>query len=140
MAHKPQPFSVRLSAGLDARISALARRTRRSKAAVLQNLADEAERCRRYPGIAFRGDDWRRRPWVVGTGLDVWEIIEALEGFGGDADRMAGETELSAHQIGLATAYYAEFPEDVDAAIAENRSPLDELRRDYPFIHHRDRD
>jgi uncharacterized protein (DUF433 family) len=136
MPAKSQPFSVRLPARLDARISALARQTRRSKAAVLQSLADEADRCRRYPGIAFRGQDWARRPWVIGTGLDVWEIVRALQDFGGDAERMAEETELSVRQVRLATAYHAEFPEEIDAAVAADRRPLDELRRDHPFIQH----
>lgn len=28
--------------------------------------------------IAFRGDDARRRAWVIGSGLDVWEILQAI--------------------------------------------------------------
>lgn len=134
MKARTQPFSVRLPARLDARISALARQTRRSKAAVLESLADEADRCRRYPGIAFRGHDWARRPWAIGTGLDVWEIVRALQDFGGDVERMAAATDLSSQQIALAAAYYAEFPEEIDEAIAADRRPAHELRRDYPFI------
>ena len=136
MPAKSQPFSVRLPARLDARISALARQTRRSKAAVLESLADEADRCRRYPGIAFRGSDWARRPWVIGTGLDVWEVVRALQDFGGDVEAMARQTDLSAHQVSLAAAYRAEFPDEVDAAVAADRRSPDELRHDYPFIRH----
>jgi len=25
--------------------------------------------------------DWNRRPWVIGTALDVWEIAAASRGF-----------------------------------------------------------
>ncbi len=28
-------------------------------------------------GIAFRGADWNRRPWMTGTAFDVWEIVAA---------------------------------------------------------------
>lgn len=136
MKAKSHPFSMRLSARLDARISAIARRTHRSKAAVAQSLMDEAERCRRYPGIAFRGGDNSRRAWVVSTPLDVWQIIRALQDFDNDIDAMARETDLHLEQIRLATAYYAEFPEEIDEAIALDRRTLDELMREYPFIQH----
>jgi hypothetical protein len=33
-------------------------------------------------GIGFRGDDVHRRPWVIGSGLDVWEIVQMFEDFG----------------------------------------------------------
>jgi len=55
MANTAAPFSIRLSKGLDAAVADEARRTKRSKGAVLESLADEAMRLRRFPGIAFRG-------------------------------------------------------------------------------------
>jgi uncharacterized protein (DUF433 family) len=134
MERKSQPFSVRLPSRLDARISAIARRTRRSKGAVLESLADEADRCRRYPGLGFRGQDWARRPWVIGTGLDVWEIVRALQDFDGDVERMATQTDLSAQQVMLAASYHAEFAEEVDEAIAADRRSVEELRHEYPFV------
>ena len=136
MTARTHPFSLRLSAELDARISAIARRTNRSKAAVAQSLMDEAERCRRYPGIAFRGADGSRRPWVVGTGLDVWQVIRALQDFNDDVDRMARETDLRLEEIRLATKYYGEFPQEIDAAIGLDRRTPEELAREYPFAEH----
>ena len=41
-----------------------------------------------FPGVAFRGADWERRAWVIGTALDVWEIVEAFDDIGSVA-RMA---------------------------------------------------
>src|SRR5258706_15354960 len=129
MATKSQPFSVRLSPGLDARISALARQTHRSKGAVLQSLADEAERSQRYPGIAFRDFGVDRRPYVIGTGLDVWEFIQSLQDFQNDAEAMARDSHVTVEQVRLAAAYYAEFREEIDAAIADNRRPIEALLR-----------
>ncbi|HEV2953845.1 MAG TPA: hypothetical protein VG015_07125 [Candidatus Dormibacteraeota bacterium] len=128
------PFSLRLSPQLDARISALAERSKRSKAAVLENLADEADRCRRYPGIAFRGPDWDRRAWAIGTGLDVWEIIRALQDFAGSVERMAEETEISTPEIELAEAYCREFQDEINSAITLDRRSLLQLQQEYPFI------
>src|SRR3989304_6632361 len=79
---KPSPFSIRLSQPTDRFVTAEAQRTKRSKGAIVEALTEESARMRRFPGIAFRGDDADRRPWVIGTGLDVWGLIELLEDYG----------------------------------------------------------
>jgi uncharacterized protein (DUF433 family) len=124
---------MRLSELTDRLVSEEARRTRRTKGAVVEALTEEALRTRRFPGIAFRGNDWNRRPWVIGTALDVWEIAAASRAYG-TASEMAAATDLTEPQIRLALAYYAEFPDEVNATIAENEQPLAELQRQYPTI------
>lgn len=132
MAKNP-PFTVRLDPGLETRIEALARRSRRSKGAVLEELASEAERSRRYPGIGFRGPDWSRRSWVLGTGLDVWELIQAFQDLGGDGEAILATSDLDRRQLEIALAYYREFPGEIDEAIAANRRSIEELSQEYPF-------
>jgi uncharacterized protein (DUF433 family) len=100
---------------------------------VVEALAEEALRARRFPGLAFRGADADRRPWVIGTALDVWEIVAASRSFE-SAEAMAAATDLTEPHVRLALAYYAEYPEEIDAAIAENERPLAELQREYPAI------
>jgi uncharacterized protein (DUF433 family) len=124
---------MRLSDVTDQLVSEEARRTRRTKGAVVAGLAEEALRTRRFPGIAFRGSDWNRRPWVIGTALDVWEIVAAARAYGTPSE-MAAATDLTEPQIRLALAYHAEFAEEIDAAIAENDRPLREFQRQYPTI------
>jgi hypothetical protein len=131
---KAQPFSFRPSKSLDARLNSLAARTGLSKTAILENLADEAERTRRYPGIAFRGPELARRAWLLGTSLDVWEVIGGLRDFGDDAQRMASETEVPRRQIDMARAYYGEFADEIDHALALADRPLEELATAYPFV------
>lgn len=133
MVRKAEPFSMRLSLVTDELITREARRTRRSKGAVVESLAEESLRARRFAGIAFRGNDWNRRPWVIGTALDVWEIVAAARGFD-PPEQMAAETDLNEAQIRLALAYHREFPDEIDDAIAENTRPLQQLRREYPTI------
>ena len=130
---KAAPFSMRLSDVTDQLVSEEARRTRRTKGAVVEGLAEEALRTRRFPGIAFRGSDWNRRPWVIGTALDIWEIAAAHART--DTPRaMAAATDLTEPQIRVALAYYAEFAEEIDAAIAENERSLPEFQRQYPTV------
>jgi uncharacterized protein (DUF433 family) len=130
---KAAPFSMRLSDVTDQLVSEEARRTRRTKGAVVEGLAEEALRARRFPGIAFRGSDWNRRPWVIGTALDIWEIVAAGRGYGTAAE-MAAATDLTEPQIRVALAYYAEFAEEIDAAIAENERSLAEFQRQFPTV------
>lgn len=133
MAAKSQPFSIRISPATEKLIAAEARRTHRSKGAVVEALAEEALRTRTFPGIAFRGEDWDRRPWVIGTAFDVWQIVDAHRDLG-SVEAMVAEGGLSERQIRLALAYCERFPEEIEEAIALQRRPLARLRAEYPFI------
>jgi hypothetical protein len=134
---KGDPFSVRFAASTDRAVADEAQRTRRSKSAVVEALAEEAMRTRRFPGIAFRGDDVRRRPWVIGSGLDIWEICELVDGFDSVAKAVA-ETHITDRQAQLALAYRARYPEEIEQAIEENRRPVEEWQDLYPFVRFRD--
>ena len=70
---------------------------------------------------------------MIGTALDVWGIVAASRSYRTPSE-MAAATDLTEPQIRLALAYYSEFPEEVDGAIAENERPLAELQRQYPTI------
>lgn len=132
-APKGKPFSVRFSASTEQLVDDEARRLRRSKSQIVEAFTEEAARMRRFPGVAFRGDDARRRAWVVGSGLDVWEIAQMAAEFG-DVERLAADTRLGPRQVRLALAYRDEYPEEINELVAENRRPPDEWRSLYPFV------
>jgi hypothetical protein len=133
MATKSAPFSMRLSKQMETLVDREAQRTGRSRGAIVEALADEALRMRLFPGIAFRGVDWERRAWVIGTALDVWQIVDAHRDIG-SMDGMVEGGSASERQITLALDYYEMFPEEIDAAIAENRRPIEQLEEEFPFI------
>lgn len=98
----------------------------------LKEAAEETNRTKQHPGIGFIGDEGERRAWVMGTGLDVWELIEMYQ-------LECRETVLSAHpvserQLETALRYYKEFPEEIDPAIEENSKPLEYWREKYPEL------
>jgi hypothetical protein len=132
-AQKGEPFSVRFTLATDRTIEAEARRTRRSKSAIVEALAEEAARARRFAGIGFRGDDVARRAWVIGSGLDVWEIVQMAEDYG-SVEELVAETQLSERQVALALAYRDSYPDEVADQVAENRRPVEEWRELYPFV------
>jgi len=133
MAVKSAPFSMRLSKRLQTLVDREAMRTGRSRGAIVEALAEEAMRTRLFPGISFRGADWERRAWVIGTALDVWQIVEAHQDIG-SIELMAQGDSADERQIRLALDYYKLFPEEIDAAIAEDRRSIEELEEEFPFI------
>lgn len=130
---KSQPFSLRLSPIVEALVSEEAQRTQRSKGAIVEALTAEALKARMFPGVAFRGVDWERRAWVIGTALDVWEIIAAYQEFG-SVESMIAHTDLTERHIRLALAYYERLPAEIDEAIGRNRRSPAELRSEFPTI------
>jgi uncharacterized protein (DUF433 family) len=73
------------------------------------------------PAIARRGP--RRRAWLVGTGYEVWEVVAVLERRGSPS-AVAAETGLSERHVRLALEFWERYPEEVDAALAEERAPV----------------
>jgi uncharacterized protein (DUF433 family) len=133
MATKSAPFSMRLSKRMEALVEREAQRTGRSKGAIVEALADEALRMRLFPGIGFMGRDWERRAWVMGTGLDVWQVVDIYKDVG-SVERILESWSINDRQIQLALDYYKMFPEEIDAIIADNKRPIEQLEEEYPSI------
>ena len=130
---KSQPFSIRLSEHADLLVREETRRSGRSRSVVVEELAEEAAKTRLFPGIAFRGTP--RRAWVIGTGLDVWELLELLHSYAGDERQLrAAHPLVDERHLRLARAYGDRFADEIAAFAEDNRRPLDELRRLYPLL------
>ncbi|CAN5909231.1 hypothetical protein BH23ACT2_BH23ACT2_28780 [soil metagenome] len=133
---KGQPFSLRLDENTEKLVEAEARRTRRSKSAVVEAFTEETARSRRFPGIAFRGGgsgDAGRRPWVIGSGLDIWEIIHMLDDHG-SVETLVAETHLNAAQVRIALASRQAHPGEIADAIDDNRRSITDVGALCPFI------
>jgi uncharacterized protein (DUF433 family) len=131
---KGQPVSVRLGRAAELLVDEERRRSGRSRSAVIEELAEEAAKARLFPGIAFRGPE-PRRAWVIGTGLDVWEIAELGRGYEGDfASLLRDFDHLDERAVRLALAYAERFAEEVESAIAENARRPSEWLDLYPLI------
>jgi len=124
---------MRLSPEVESLVAEEAKRTRRSKGAVVEGLAVEGLKTRLFPGIAFRGVDWERRAWLVGSSLDVWQVIDAYRYFE-SVEATVAETDLSERLLRLALAYYARFPHEIDEMIDRNRVTIAELADRFPTI------
>ena len=94
--------------------------------------AEEAARTERHPGIAFRGSEGRRRAWVPGTALDVWEIVAGYEEMG--RQRLSEESGISEGHLAVALDYYGVYRDEIEEKIEESNRPLDYWRDHYPDL------
>jgi uncharacterized protein (DUF433 family) len=134
---KGQPFSVRFTKRTDEFMEAEARRQKRSKSSLVEELTEEGTKVRRFPGLAFRGEGPYREPWIVGTALDVWELCEILDHYEGSIGRVVEDYDgVDERACRLALAYRREYPEEIGDAIAENNRTPEEWLALYPFVEH----
>ena len=132
---KGQPFSVRFSKRTDLYMEEEARRLRRSKSSIVEELAEEASKLRRFPSITFHGGGViERRAHLVGTGLDVWELCLLLEELGSVEDVLAEYPKVTAHHCRVAEAYRRAYPDEIDTIIEGNRRPVEEMEALFPWV------
>ena len=122
--------SIRFSEGpLHGRLKASARRRGQGVSPVAERLIDEGLRMEAHPAVLFRDGPAGRRAALVG-GPEVADVIGGL--LGGDvpaAQRRSRTAELlglSEAMVDAALAYYAEFTNEIDSALAERARVADE--------------
>jgi uncharacterized protein (DUF433 family) len=85
-----------------------------SRNALAEQLLGEAVRTDRHPLIRFReGGSGRRRPALVGTRLEVHDVIATLRREDGSVEATADYLSIDAALVRAALAYYADFAEEV---------------------------
>jgi hypothetical protein len=130
---RTQPFSIRLGALANLLVSDEVRRSGRPRSIVVEELVEEAAKARLHPGIAFR--DRPRRAWAIGSGLDVWQIVELMRSYRDDEESLRADHPLvSERHLRVAETYAERFPEEIEALIEANHRPLEEILELYPFI------
>lgn len=94
--------------------------TAESRNALAERLIDEGLRTDRHPLVRFRtGGSGLRRPALVGTRLDIWQVIDTVRAEAGDVASAAQYLGLPERLVRAAVDYYAEFTEEIDAYRAE---------------------
>lgn len=127
--------SMRLGNDQQARLERAARRLGRSPAATAALLLEQRLREQEFPGIAIRDTVLGPEAFVEGTRWRVWMVVGWLRDLGGDAEEMARRFDgISPDGIRVAVRYAEAFPDEIEAAIADNRRPVDDLQHDLPGL------
>ena len=124
----PAPRSVRFDESTIERLTAYClKRPGLSLSGAAAALVEEGLRMDLHPGIIFRDGPSGRRAALVG-GPDVWEVIRAIKQLrtqepaikAGEAiSVIADATGVAGEVISCAVNYYAAFPDEVEAEIAQ---------------------
>jgi uncharacterized protein (DUF433 family) len=108
-----RPVSFRLDAAVLRQLARRARDLGTNRTALAERYLREGLRMDEHPLIVFREGLGGRRPALVGTRLDVWQVVETV--------RTSGELEEAAEYLGVPAAkvhaamrYYAAFKTEVD--------------------------
>jgi|SRR5260221_5383315 hypothetical protein len=116
------PLSIRFDDRLLARLRRLANATSGTTSALAQRLIDEGLRMADHPGVIFKDGPSGRRA-ALAYGPDVWEIVKFLreidERGSAALDAAAEVLAIDAGRIATAVSYYTDFPDEIDAEIAE---------------------
>jgi uncharacterized protein (DUF433 family) len=99
------------------------------QAALAERYIDEGMRMDEHPAIYFRDGGSGRRPAVLGTRLDVAQIIETLRQNASSIEETADYLDLSTAQVDAAVRYYADYKDDIDAWLEQSRE-IAERERD----------
>jgi uncharacterized protein (DUF433 family) len=136
---KGQPFSVRFSRAIDLFMEEEARRQKRSKSSIVEELAEEASKSRRFPGVVFHGGGiLERRAHLLGSGFDVWQLCETIANHASVEAVLADFSKVTELHCRTALAYQRAYPEEIETMIARNNRPREEWEALYPFIEWRE--
>jgi len=126
---KKKAVSFRFDAGTVERLTERSAEVGSGQGVLAERYIEEGLRMDVHPGIAFRDGGSGRRPSLLGTRLDVAEVIETLRQNSSSVDQTADYLDLSPAQVETAVRYYAEYQGEVDAWIAQSRA-IAERERD----------
>ncbi len=90
---------------------------------VATELLSEAVAMRQCPGIAFMDGATGRRAIVAGTGIDVWEVVDAYEHLNRNfADLRESFSHLTEPQLRAALGYAVRYPDEIRRRVADNEA------------------
>jgi len=112
--------SFRLSGRTVELLDAAAAGSGETRNALADRLLGEAVRVERHPLIRFdAGAAGRRQPRVVGTRLDVHQVVATVRANDAGVDATAEYLGIDSRLVRAALDYYAQFTDEVDADAAE---------------------
>jgi uncharacterized protein (DUF433 family) len=122
MYDKRKPLAFRLAAATIDRLQRRARETRETQTALVERYVEEGLRIDEHPSIYFREGATGRRPALVGTRLDLWQVIETLRQNENSVEATADYLGLPAEKVRSALRYYADYQDEIDAWAEQARA------------------
>lgn len=122
------PMSLRLKEEALTRLGERAAGSGLAPRTLAQRYIEEGLRMDEHPLVRFVDGAAGRRPRLLGTGLDVWEVIATVRDNGGDAVAAADYLGVSAGTVDAAVAYYGQFTVEIDRWISANEREAEQAQ------------
>jgi uncharacterized protein (DUF433 family) len=99
------------------RLKRRAQEARTGQTALAERYIEEGLRREEHPLIFFREGAAGRRPALLGTRLDVAEVIGTVRQNNGSVEEAADYLEIPREQVEACVGYYADYKEEIDGWI-----------------------
>jgi uncharacterized protein (DUF433 family) len=114
---RKQAVGFRMAAGTLAHLRRRARAVGAAQTALAERYIDEGLRMDEHPLIYFREGELGRRPALLGTRLDVADVIETIRQNGNSVEEAALYLELPREHVEACLRYYADYRDEVDELV-----------------------
>jgi hypothetical protein len=115
-------FTLRFHSGVTERLQRRARVAGVAPRSLAARYVDEGIRHDNHPLIHFVDGETSRRAALLGTRLDVWEVIATVRDNDGDIPEASDYLGVPIGLVEAAVAYYGEFREEIDEEISLNEA------------------
>ncbi len=112
-----QSVAFRFNADTVARLRRRAQDTHAPQTALAERYIDEGLRSDEHPLIYFRDGAMGRRPALLGTRLDVAQVVTTIRQNHNSVDEAAEILEIPATHVEACVRYYTDYKDEIDAWI-----------------------
>jgi uncharacterized protein (DUF433 family) len=109
-----QPLTFRVPPRTLKHLKRRAREAGQKQTALAERYIEEGLRMDEHPVIYFRDGASGRRPALMGTRLDVADVIDTIRQNDRSVERTAAYLELPADRIEACLRYYADYGDEID--------------------------
>ena len=117
---RTKPVSFRFSEGTIQSLKARARRRPESQTDLAERYIVEGMRQEEHPLIRFRAGAGGRRPSLLGTRLDIADVVTTIRQNENSLPDTAEALGIPIVQVEAAVSYYADYKGEIDAWIEES--------------------
>ena len=126
--------SMRMKDGQFERLERAARQLNRSPSEAAALLLEESLRRREFLFVEFRDTPAGRTTFLQGTRIAVWHMVEWARACDGNTAQVAEHLGIPEIQVKYCLAYAAAYPDEIEAAITDNRWAADHIQELLPGI------
>lgn len=121
-AKSKKPLSFRVRSDTAERLERHASEVGETQTALVERYVEEGLRMDGHPLIRFRDGVGGRRPGLVGTRLDVWQVIETVRQNERSVEDAAGYLGIPVEHVRACLRYYADHQGEIDEWAARARA------------------